>query len=135
MFSFKTYSSIEGSAYLSKRLVLDNGGEVEDVNPGLISINQDNGTSKNTFPLLARSIRKNRRKMKAEEESKAQAEREYLANEPRVGMTSEEVLKSNWGKPNDINKTTYSWGVKEQWVYPGNKYIYIEDGIVTAISE
>ena len=42
----KRIPSIEGSAYLSKRLVLDNGGEVEDVNPGLISINQDNGTSK-----------------------------------------------------------------------------------------
>lgn len=136
MFSFKTYSSIEGSAYLSKRLVLDNGGEVEDVNPGLISINQDNGTSKKYISAAGQEHQKKiEEKMKAEEESKAQAEREYLTNEPRVGMTSEEVLKSNWGKPNDINKTTYSWGVKEQWVYPGNKYIYIEDGIVTAISE
>ena len=55
--------------------------------------------------------------------------------EPYVGMTAEEVEKSTWGKPEDINKTTYSWGVKEQWVYSGNRYIYLEDGIVTAITE
>lgn len=55
--------------------------------------------------------------------------------EPKIGMTSEEVLNSTWGEPEDINKHTYSWGVKEQWCYPDNKYIYLEDGIVTSISE
>lgn len=55
--------------------------------------------------------------------------------EPQIGMTSEEVLNSTWGEPEDINKDTYSWGVKEQWCYPDNKYIYLEDDIVTSISE
>lgn len=55
--------------------------------------------------------------------------------EPQIGMTSEEVKNSTWGEPEDINKDTYSWGTKEQWCYPDNKYIYIEDGIVTSISE
>ncbi len=36
---------------------------------------------------------------------------------PQIGMTSEEVLNSTWGEPEDINKHTYSWGVKEQWCY------------------
>lgn len=55
--------------------------------------------------------------------------------EPQIGMTSEEVLNSTWGEPEDINKDTYSWGIKEQWCYPDNKYIYFEDGNVTSISE
>lgn len=55
--------------------------------------------------------------------------------EPAIGMTAEQVEKSTWGKPKKINKTTYSWGVSEQWVYPNYRYIYLEDGIVTAIQE
>lgn len=56
-------------------------------------------------------------------------------SEPNIGMTADEVRASTWGAPIKINKTTYSWGVKEQWVYFGDRYIYLEDGIVTAISE
>lgn len=54
---------------------------------------------------------------------------------PQIGMTAEEVRQSTWGEPQDINKTTYSWGVKEQWCYSGYRYIYFEDGVVTAIQE
>lgn len=60
----------------------------------------------------------------------------YEANpEPEVGMTSEEVRNSIWGEPREINKTTTKYGVREQWVYYGNRYIYFEDGIVTTIQE
>ena len=72
---------------------------------------------------------------KKDEEEKKQKEQEYLENEPRIGMTADEVKKSNWGNPQDINKTTYAWGVTEQWCYPNYRYIYFEDGIVTAIQE
>lgn len=58
-----------------------------------------------------------------------------IKKEPAIGMTAEQVEASTWGKPKDINKTTYSWGVKEQWVYSDYRYIYLEDGIVTAIQE
>lgn len=62
-------------------------------------------------------------------------EREQLANSrPEVGMTDEQVLKSRWGKPNKINTTETAYGTHEQWCYPGNRYVYIEDGIVTSIS-
>ncbi len=54
---------------------------------------------------------------------------------PRIGMSAEEVRQSTWGEPDDINKTTYSWGTKEQWCYADYKYIYFKNGIVTAISE
>lgn len=56
-------------------------------------------------------------------------------SEPKIGMTAEEVKNSAWGEPNKINKTTYSWGTTEQWCYSNNKYIYLDDGYVTAISE
>lgn len=55
--------------------------------------------------------------------------------EPRIGMTHEQVEASTWGKPKEINKTTYAWGTSEQWVYSGYRYIYFDNGKVTAISE
>ena len=58
-----------------------------------------------------------------------------IKNNPALGMTAEEVLQTTWGKPKRINKTTYTWGIEEQWIYPDNQYIYLENGIVVAISE
>ena len=54
---------------------------------------------------------------------------------PQIGMTETEVLSSLWGKPEDINKTTTAYGVSEQWVYDNNRYVYLDDGIVTSIQE
>ena len=54
---------------------------------------------------------------------------------PRIGMTASEVENSNWGRPNKINKTTTAYGTDEQWVYGNGQYIYLENGIVTAIQE
>ena len=54
---------------------------------------------------------------------------------PRIGMTAEEVKNSTWGPPIKKNVRTYEWGTTEQWVYFGDRYIYLEDGIVTSISE
>lgn len=44
----------------------------------------------------------------------------------KIGMTADEVLKSNWGKPNHINRTTTAYGTEEQWVYSGG-YLYFDD--------
>ena len=63
------------------------------------------------------------------------SEDENGIKEPAIGMTTEEINNSTWGKPQKINKTSYSWGTTEQWVYSGYRYIYFEDGIVTAIQE
>lgn len=50
-----------------------------------------------------------------------------------VGMTKADVLASSWGKPQEINTSTYSFGVHEQWVYGGRNYLYFKDGILTSI--
>lgn len=55
--------------------------------------------------------------------------------DPKIGMTAEEVKKSTWGEPKKINKTTTAYGVSEQWVYYGDRYIYLENGVVTSIQE
>lgn len=54
---------------------------------------------------------------------------------PEIGMTGDEVKQTNWGEPEKINKTTYSWGTTEQWCYSNYRYIYLDNGIVTSIQE
>ena len=54
---------------------------------------------------------------------------------PCLGMTTEELRNSSWGDPEDINSTTTIYGVSEQWCYSGYRYVYLENGIVTAIQE
>lgn len=49
-----------------------------------------------------------------------------------VGMTAEQVLKTCWGKPSRVNKTYTARSQREQWVY-GSSYVYVENGVVTAI--
>lgn len=48
-----------------------------------------------------------------------------------IGMT-DEMAQESWGRPKDINRTTSSLGVHEQWVYPNSKYLYFEDGVLTS---
>ncbi len=50
----------------------------------------------------------------------------------RIGMTAEQC-RASWGRPNDINRSTGTWGVHEQWCYGGHNYLYFEDGILTSI--
>lgn len=69
------------------------------------------------------------RKVKEEQEREARTPKE-----PAIGMTKDEVLSSTWGKPEKKNIDEYEWGTREQWVYSKNRYIYLENGIVTSIS-
>lgn len=54
---------------------------------------------------------------------------------PELGMTPDQVRQSYWGNPLEINKLTTIYGISEQWVYTGYRYIYFEDGIVISIQE
>ncbi|WP_219834778.1 hypothetical protein [Paenibacillus sp. R14(2021)] len=70
-------------------------------------------------------------------EAVAKGRQEYNEKyyDPEIGMTKDQVEKSRWGKPEDVNTTITKYGVHEQWVYYRDKYIYFEDGIVTSIQE
>lgn len=50
-----------------------------------------------------------------------------------IGMTASQVLASNWGKPKKVNRTSGRFGTHEQWVYGGTNYLYLQNGVVTAI--
>ena len=50
----------------------------------------------------------------------------------RIGMTKE-MCRESWGEPEDINKTTGSYGTHEQWVYGYGSYLYFENGKLTTI--
>ena len=50
----------------------------------------------------------------------------------RIGLNTEGVLKSCWGRPAKVNVTTTATHNHEQWVYDAG-YVYLTDGLVTAI--
>ena len=47
-------------------------------------------------------------------------------------MTAD-MCREAWGEPDNINRTTGSWGVHEQWCYDWGGYLYIENGKLAAI--
>ncbi len=50
----------------------------------------------------------------------------------QLGMTKEQCEWA-WGYPDDVNRTTGSFGTHEQWVYGGGYYLYFENGRLTVI--
>ena len=69
-------------------------------------------------------IRKNEEYVKKKEEEKARKKQQGV----KIGMSKQDVLDSSWGEPTKINKSVYSWGTTEQWVYPNYNYLYFENG-------
>lgn len=61
-FSYKIVYPIPESEYFDSRLVLEHGGEVEEVCPGLLSINQENGTYKKYLSTASREYQENNSK-------------------------------------------------------------------------
>ena len=59
---------------------------------------------------------------------------ELIIKRPEIGMTPNEVIEI-WGNPIDINRTKTKYGTSEQWVFLGGKYVYFDDGFVTAIQD
>lgn len=52
-----------------------------------------------------------------------------------IGMT-DEMARESVGNPDDINKSTGSWGIHEQWVYSKKDlYLYFENGKLTSIQD
>lgn len=86
--------------------------------------------------LKAERIAKEKREAAAREAKEKMEAAKQLAEWRKkgvtIGMTAERVRLSNWGRPDHINRTIRSSGVREQWVYDGG-YLYFEDGILTAI--
>lgn len=50
-----------------------------------------------------------------------------------LGESTARTLKCGWGKPQKINRSTYQFGTREQWVYGDGNYLYFHDGILNSI--
>lgn len=51
-----------------------------------------------------------------------------------IGMT-EEMLIESWGTPIEVNRTITANRVNKQFIYSNSRYVYTDDGIVTAIQD
>lgn len=51
-----------------------------------------------------------------------------------IGMSTQQVMDSNWGRPRKVNTTTTANTVRQQWVYDGG-YLYFEDGVLRSIQD
>lgn len=56
-------------------------------------------------------------------------------NQPRVGMSEQEVLSTCWGKPQYRRRTGVEGLMRDQWVYGDGKYLYFDNGHLLAIEE
>ena len=45
------------------------------------------------------------------------------------------LVRTAWGEPEDVNRTITALGTSEQWVYGIGRYVYLDDGVVTAIQD
>lgn len=48
-----------------------------------------------------------------------------------MGMTKDQVIIT-CGESKNTNRSVGSWGVHEQWVYEGNRYLYLEQEKLTS---
>jgi hypothetical protein len=72
----------------------------------------------------------------AEWRAEKNAQEAELRSRPkaRIGMTAKQVIETTfWGRPDEINRIETKYGVKEQWVYSHSRFLYFENGRLTAI--
>lgn len=48
-------------------------------------------------------------------------------------MTAEMCILS-WGKPSEINSSSFEFGGFDQWVYNIDTYLYFKNGVLTSTS-
>lgn len=120
---------------------LDKEINMYELNHGEFDLNSINNDEvlvglKHWDTYLDANERKEKEKRLAREQQRERERKDALwGADPEIGMDADEVRWSSWSYPNKVNKTTTKYGVREQWVYPNNKYIYFEDGRVTSIQE
>lgn len=54
---------------------------------------------------------------------------------PFVGMSRDEAEHITWGRPTDKRRFETAAGVSEVWSFAGNRYLYLSDRTVIAISQ
>jgi len=67
------------------------------------------------------------------DEAKAKALCDKLGN-ARIGMTGAQLRATCWGDPLSTKETKTAGGALEQWAFPLDSYVYLMNGVVTAIT-
>jgi hypothetical protein len=49
---------------------------------------------------------------------------------PRIGMTTDQVIATCWGKPEHINHTQLGSQTFDQYTYSNNRNLYFQDGVL-----
>lgn len=81
-----------------------------------------------------RAAREKAKKDRAREQ--VERKRREAMPSPRIGMTKEQVInRTSWGRPYDINRTITAGRTHEQWVYGNRRYLYFDNGVLTAIQD
>jgi hypothetical protein len=60
--------------------------------------------------------------------------RAAINREVVIGMTAK-MVELSWGEPQSVNRTVTAARTREQWVYEGGSYVYLTNGVVTAIQD
>ncbi len=68
------------------------------------------------------------------EEVGAEAFGDVLRGRVKPGM-SERMCELAWGKPSTVNRIVHQQGNMEQWVYPAERAVYLENGVVSSVQD
>ena len=127
----KAYSSLKNKIekYLNEKNYVDGYRNISSYEE-IIKSSEDSELIK-----LYEKIKKEKEEKEEKEAAEREATRKKIKKQQgvRIGMSKQDVLDSSWGKPTKINKSVYSWGTTEQWVYPNYNYLYFENGKLTSI--
>ncbi|MDP3229163.1 MAG: hypothetical protein Q8N13_14425 [Acidovorax sp.] len=64
----------------------------------------------------------------------SESSQQAIESEPKVGMSEYDASNTLWGKPSERNRTVTERGSREQWVFGGGRFVYLENGRVTAVT-
>lgn len=127
----KAYSSFKNKIekYLNEKNYVDGYRDISSYEE-IIKSSEDSELIK-----LYEKIKKEKEEKEEKEAAEREATRKKIKKQQgvRIGMSKQDVLDSSWGKPTKINKSVYSWGTTEQWVYPNYNHLYFENGKLTSI--
>ena len=74
-------------------------------------------------------------RMELHDERRRNSEAVRANQTPGIGMAADDLRASSWGTPSSVNRTTTPYGTREQWVYGGGRYVYVERGRVVAVQD
>lgn len=132
---YKSICTKSNSSIDSLRLLLSYSSQIEECDEQISYISQRKVQVKNEK--IQDEVKRNRLKEERLIELKKMFNSydaiRILNGEIWLGMNSL-MIRESIGSPKRINKSTYSDGVREQWIYD-SRYLYLEDGVLNSWQE